>query len=438
MKKTALRSITLLTLTVFIAAGEAQAENKDLKKVLEEQGIYVETSKPGIKLSGYVDAGYSYNFTSRNAVQPLRSGNDGANASENGGDFNLNNFKLVLEKPLPEDNSLSAGFRVDLNIGEDAALRVGSNANDGLSALQIQQAYVNFNLPMGRGLEVKVGRFGELTGVESPERPANLNITGGLVASLLPGEHVGLMGTYSLSENWTVNGVIANPAWTTNGDGTEFVTGTNKGNSAILTTGSLEYQNNTKNLTTKWVYVHNPNGGNGILTSPTVAGAGNQVANEGESLLFNHNTFWSPLCCKDKLLLGYNAAFGFYDNYANAPVGVAPREYNESYWGVAGYAKYLFNSVFSLAQRVEYIQSNDGAKFGTVGSALTPTNLNGKNSEALGFTTTAGFNLWENMLLRFEYRADFTHINDSAVTSASRNGDETVAHLAAAQVVYSF
>ena len=137
-------------------------------------------------------------------------------------------------------------------------------------------------------------------------------------------------------------------------------------------------------------------------------------------------------------MLGYNSVLGFYDDYARAAIGATPREYNESYWGVAGYAKYLFNSVFSLAQRVEYVSSNDGAKLGTVGSALTPTNLTGKNSEVLGFTTTAGFNLWSNMLLRFEYRADFTHLNDSAVTSASQNGDETVAHLAAAQVVYSF
>ena len=437
MKKTSFPWIALLTLTAFAAAGEPQTENKDLKKVLEEQGIYVETSKPGIKLSGYVDAGYTYNFTSRNATQATRAANDGANATENGGDFNIHNFKIALEKALPEENTWAAGFRADINYGEDAAFKVGATPADGASALWLQQAYVNFNIPVGNGLQLKAGKWSALTGFEAPERPANPNITGGMVAALEPGEHVGLLGTYAANKNLTLNFGVANSDWGNNADGVSF-TDTNTGSSAVLYTGSAIVQNDLKNLTSKFIFVYNPNGGTGILANPTVAGTANQIVNKGESFLFNHNSVWTPTCCNDKLMLGYNTVLGFYNDYANAPTGAAPRDYNESYWGVAGYAKYLFNSVFSLAQRVEYISNNDGAKIGAVGSGLTPTNLNGSNSEALGFTTTAGFNLWENMLLRFEYRADFTHLNDSAVTSASRDGDEAVAHLAAAQVVYSF
>ncbi|MES2308050.1 MAG: outer membrane beta-barrel protein, partial [Verrucomicrobiota bacterium] len=137
-----------------------------------------------------------------------------------------------------------------------------------------------------------------------------------------------------------------------------------------------------------------------------------------------------------KLMLGYNTIFGMYNAYANSPVDVAPRDYNETYWGVAGYAKYLFNDIFSLAGRAEYMHCDDGAKFGAAGSALSATNLSGRNAEAYGFTTTAGFNLWENMQLRCEYRVDFTNVAD--VNTNTANGTFMATHLAIAEVVYSF
>ncbi|MES2308761.1 MAG: outer membrane beta-barrel protein [Verrucomicrobiota bacterium] len=429
-------SIFLLTFALSWAAeSPTESKEKDLKKVLEEQGIYVETSKPGIKLSGYVDAGYSYNFTGRDTAQVTRGANDGQNATESGGDFNLYNFKLTLEKALPEENTWSAGFRTDLNYGEDALLKTGNAASDSVSSLWLQQAYVNFNIPVGNGLQIKLGKWSALTGFEAPERPANPNISGGLVATLEPGEHVGLLGTYSLNKNFTFNLGIANADWGNNADGVSVLDGS--GNSNVLYTGSLQFGNSAKTLCSKFIVVSNPYGGSGILSSTNPAGAANQVINEGESLLFNHNTVWTPKCCNDKLMLGYNTLLGFYNNYAHAPVGSSPRDYNESYWGLAGYAKYIFNDLFSLAQRIEYISCDDGAKFGQNGSALTAPNLNGKKSEAFGFTTTVGFNLWDNMLLRAEYRADFTHVNDPS-GAASANGDETVTHLAIAEVVYSF
>ena len=51
----------------FIYADEAKASPKEIKKILEE-GPYLETSQTGIKLSGYVDAGYAYNFIGRKFI----------------------------------------------------------------------------------------------------------------------------------------------------------------------------------------------------------------------------------------------------------------------------------------------------------------------------------------------------------------------------------
>src|ERR1700743_106372 len=70
MKSTlkALSAVALLgTLIVPAVAGpDAPADNKDLKKVIEDQGInYVETAQKGITLSGYVDVSYTNQFAGR-------------------------------------------------------------------------------------------------------------------------------------------------------------------------------------------------------------------------------------------------------------------------------------------------------------------------------------------------------------------------------------
>lgn len=47
-----------------MADSAPEASAQDTKKMV--QNNFVETAQKGIKLSGYVDAGYSYNFTGQN------------------------------------------------------------------------------------------------------------------------------------------------------------------------------------------------------------------------------------------------------------------------------------------------------------------------------------------------------------------------------------
>ncbi len=443
----------LLSMTTAYA-GESKSPDKhsDLKKVIDEQAIYVETSQTGIKLSGYVDAGYTYNFTGPRTLVVPRGANDGAAAGEAKGDFNLNNLKLVLEKELPEhpishqisgrshvhhdhSDEWASGFRVDLNLGEDAHSSIGSTATDGASAVWLQQAYVQFRAPVGNGIDFQVGKWGGFMGFEAPERPANFNITQGLAQSLVePGENVGVVSIYPVNDLLTLKFGVANADWN-NADSVSLSGGA--GDDSVLLTGAAVLENQGRNATLTNAFVYNPKGGTGVLANATPAGAATQVANDGPAFVWNQVGTWMPVCFKEKLMLAYSGVFGFYDDYAHASFGTPPREYNETYYGIGTYAKYQFTSLFSLASRVDYIRCNDGAKFGTVGSAMTPTDAFGKNSEAFALTTTAGFNLDQNLLFRLEYRVDWTHVNDPS-GAASANGDATSAHLAAAQVVYSF
>ncbi|HEY8965517.1 MAG TPA: outer membrane beta-barrel protein, partial [Candidatus Methylacidiphilales bacterium] len=171
----ALKSVTVLALLSSVAfAGE---EAKDLKKKIEDQAIYVETAKPGIVLSGYVDAGYQYSFTG--------SGTTTGNArfpgdrTASGGRFDVNAVKIALEKPLSTKNEFTSGFRVDGMVGADVAAPTATTTSitGGTNATAIEQAYVQLRVPAGNGIDLKIGKFVTILGYEVIERPANLNVS---------------------------------------------------------------------------------------------------------------------------------------------------------------------------------------------------------------------------------------------------------------------
>ena len=167
---------------------------------------FVQTVPRGLKLSGYVDTGYSYNFTGGGGGTSDVSGRFGSDTAA-GGDFNLYAVKLTLEKALTEENRAQAGFRADVMIGEDAAFLANRNAVNNTrnylqnsSALFLEQAYVSFRVPLGNGWDFQVGKFVSMLGFEVIERPANLNITYGLLWEQMPLYYTGVLSSYRLDE----------------------------------------------------------------------------------------------------------------------------------------------------------------------------------------------------------------------------------------------
>ena len=111
--------------------------------MIDDQGIYLETAQKGIVLSGYIDAGYSYNFQAPTLHKGIFADNN-----QSRGDFSVNAVKLALEKRLSDENTFQAGFRTDLLVGEDATALGGfgpgapgaANSENYL----LEQAYVDF------------------------------------------------------------------------------------------------------------------------------------------------------------------------------------------------------------------------------------------------------------------------------------------------------
>lgn len=119
-------------------------------------------------VSGFVSASFFHNF---NESEPT------ANAFVRKNDeFSLNKVKLALEQPVAYNASeWDAGFRVDLIAGEDAKVIHAAGLGDEDTPFDLEQAYININAPVGRGLKLAVGKMVTLMGVEVIEETQNPN-----------------------------------------------------------------------------------------------------------------------------------------------------------------------------------------------------------------------------------------------------------------------
>jgi hypothetical protein len=433
---------------------------KELEKKIVDQGIYVETAKKGIKLSGYVNAGYSYNFNGGGTDEGV-NGSPGSIRTHfnynDSGDFSVDQVKVVFEKSLEDANTWTAGFRIDLLGGESGKYVAGADNEWGMENLGIEQAYVTFRVPVGNGLDFKLGKFVTPMGYEVIETPANLNVTRGYIFNALPFTHTGLMATYKFNDNWDlsfayVNGVNNSDSnylgsrynyeytykyeWTGNGysyAGEESDSW--YGASADWAGAFLARVGYTSDrFSTAFSALFAPEG------DATIGGG-------EENAPFLLLDWWMQFKVNDNFIIALDAVFGkswdtenfsqynyryeysggpYDDEYSyvsgydnNDPVN------SDQFWGVAVYAKYQFNKVFSLAGRAEYFHSEDGRALGIYDSdpAKDPYtyadsdeydripknwNLGTTHSDLYSFTLTAGFDVWENLLMRLEYRLDVT------------------------------
>jgi hypothetical protein len=391
----------------------AQAGDKDLAKTIEDQGIYVETAQKGITLSGYVDTSYTYQFDGGKTQNNAAVGENSLRAFDNESGFNINAVKIALEKALPDANEYAAGFRVDLMAGEDAQILniadpvVGSTAGFNDNPIYLEQAYVQFRAPIGNGLDFKFGKFVTPMGYEVIESPANLNFSRGLLfTNAIPLTHTGIMASYKFNDIIDVQGGIVN-GWNNSDSTSSSVVPAFLGRVNVTAPGG--------NANIAQSVLFSPDGERGDNGGVNGGGASSGFTENETVFLYDVWGNWAPKFANDKLLLGFNVDLGV------ASDDLIGTSNGDTWFGAALYAKYQFTKVFSLAGRAEYLHGTDGSKF------ALPTGVN--NVDAFSWTLTAGFNIWENLLTRIEYRADFAQ-------SDVINGQDQ--HQIAVNLVYSF
>ncbi|MDR2462955.1 MAG: porin [Verrucomicrobiales bacterium] len=362
-----------------------------------------------IKLSGYADVGYVYNFGAPTVARGF-----GADR-QRGGNFNVSQVRLALDKPLTVENRWQAGFGAALMLGEDAAALSGRR---GVSALWLQHAYVSLRAPIGNGLDSRLGRLCSILGYESDERPANLNITKGASAALDPCFATGAFFSYPATEWLTVlagvnNGSAAdtNNGFDTDSDGYAFF-------------GGLRARHDGLGLASQLAVQFAPWG----EECPRHANHASAMcaADNGPVVGVNWWLDWTPKTADGQLLLALNASLWSWGNTMIMPMPMPAS--TATFSAVAAYAKYQFTPLISLAGRVEYVHTHNGefnARRGT--SYFWNNGL--EDGDLYTTTLTAGFNVAEDFLVRVEYRFDY-----GKKASAEHDG----AHLAAVEVVYAF
>jgi len=435
MKKiTAILGVLAAVASLSLADSGPEASAKDTKKVV--QNNFVETAQKGIKLSGYVDAGYSYNFTG-NGNQSTVNSRFGSDTAARG-DFNLYAVKLALEKAMTSENKAQAGFRTDVLIGEDANYLLNrdnnstygtTNTSQDSSALFLEQAYVSIRAPVGNGWDFKVGKFVSILGYEVIERPANANITYGLLfQNAYPLWYTGVLSSYKFDDYLDAKLGVVNGS---NSDNNTTVNGNSDG-CAVLAALNVTAPGGNANWSNNFQYSTNAENDTDVSTTNSSYPVVGATSAGGPTYVYNSWGNWAPKFADDKWLLAFDAVLGAY-----AP-GAGPAAGASTWYGAGLYTKYQFNDWFYLAGRGEYFGSDNQNKTG-----YTTTGANGNGSVSWWeYTITAGFNVIDNLLIRAEYRLDWgTNISGGTQASSSgagQPGSGGPAHYAGAEVVYSF
>jgi hypothetical protein len=347
----------------------------------EEAGNAVMTAFSKTTLSGFVDTSLSFSEKSHN--NGTLHGRVPYQGKDKMNGINLDVIQLSLASPLDESD-WAAGYAVDLLFGPDAGFYSGnssvlSNPGTGNNDVAIRQAYVNTRVPVGNGLDLKMGVFDAIIGYEGFSNRDNPNYSRNMAYNLQPFNHTGLLGGYQINDLVSAQFGVANT-------GSNVLTSRADDSSDISYMGSVavEAPENFGALAGATLYV-------GYMEM----GGGNANGADEQQNLYVGSTIPTPI---DGLALG--AAWDNVQNIGSAD-GVDANIF-------AGYISYQATDKMSVNGRIEYLDGDAGVLFDAVGR-------NGAiDSEMLSLTGTVQYDLWDNVLTRAEVRWDSLEDGDFA------------------------
>jgi len=407
-------TVALAALGVVSLASAARAE---------EQPSSVMTALASTTLSGYVDTSAQWNFGTGNTYVPPYKFNSPSKADG----FNLDVIQVRIEKPLDEAE-WAAGYRVDLWAGPDAnVLNTQSIVSTGKSDFAIRQAYVALRMPVGNGIDWKVGVFDSVVGYESVESPNNPNYTRSYGHSIEPQTHTGVLASYRFNDmisasagvadttGPTINGRAFAPVQTSNAYAESYKT--YMGSIALTAPESFGFASGST------LY-----GGivNGFNTSVLGSGLGVPTMNA-----YVGGTIATPV---SGLRLG--AAWDLLNIDTTPHSGpFAVTKADADVWSIAGYASFQATEKLSLHGRVEYVTGDIDEGFGTVSVGNF-----GRSDSIYAITATAQYDLWKNVISRVEFRWDHLEhgLGFGGADSVTGLPTRSNAYMLAANIIYKF
>lgn len=357
----------------------------------EEKPNQILTALSSTTISGYVDTSMQWQMGS-GASQVANTPGYAFNTANKQNGFNLDVVNLVIEKPLDE-GTWSAGYKVDLIFGPNA---VGWNnsinnqytgaGNAGNSDFGIKQAYVALRVPVGNGIDLKIGSFDTIIGYEVFNSGSNPNYTRSWGYTIEPTQQTGVLGSYNFNKHIGVAFGIAN-TWSA---GINQRSGVRESDLAWLGSVTLTAPEDWGFLSGSALYV-------GIVDGTTLSGSGVTSFYAGATVL----TPWKSV--------KFGASYDYANSYNN---GQSPNGHSQA---VALYASFQATEKLSFHARGEWADISDA--YATGGSANSTTQnpdgtynpgVGGIPAEVLSLTGTIQYDLWANVLSRIELRWDHT------------------------------
>lgn len=319
------------------------------------------------EVAGTVDTYFHYNFNepATGSKTPLRNF-----------DFDHNQFSFALAElalikaPTGDDR---VGFRLDLDYGPVTDWVHSADPAGPEIVKHIQQAYISYLAPAGTGLSFDVGKFVTQHGAEVIEAKDNWNYSRSLLfAWAIPYYHMGVRVGYTPNDKLTL-GATVNNGW----------------------------NNVTENNSQKTYGVQ-------ALIKPAASVSIVQNYMGGPEQTSNADD-WRHLA-DTTVTYVVNDAFSVMGNYDYGRDRVAGR--TVSWQGIGLYAKTQVNPYFAIVPRWEYYNDEDGF---TTGSA--------QNLQE--FTLTAEVKHSQGLIMRLEYRRDWSDIDFFTKNRVPRDNQNT-------------
>ena len=339
----------------------------------------VDQLKKELGLSVYLQGGYTFTFR-----DPKSGENDWRAFDHKSNSFTLDLVELQFLRTAPVGG---IGYKVKLSAGETAkfihANGLGASASNpagpnNSEAFDLTEAYVDYVAPLGRGLTLQFGKFVTFTGEEVLEASGNYNYSRSFLFNYaIPFTHTGLMVGYPFSGAVSANFYVLN-GWD---DASDNNNGKTYGLSTTVTPSSIS--------SLVFNFLYGPEESN------------NDADNR---FLFDWVGSLSPV---KNLTLVANTDYGWEKGNS-----ATPNNADAKWYGAAVYANYVFTEKISGTIRAEELKDPQGFRTGV------PQNLK-------EVTLTAQYTLAKDLLLRPEYRHDWS--NADSFAGNTRDQQDTLA-----------
>ena len=366
------------------------------------------------QFSGFIATSFNYNWnnpdnnafavnkytsTKASTIRGANSGILGVTAPmySNPQTFQVDQFFLSMLKPATTESR--GGFGVELVWGTGAdvlGVPNGPSSNYPSRFLgtgdlpELYQAYVEYLADVGPGVDFKLGRFETLVGAESFREDRNFNITHGLLWSIQPVNHTGVVA----STKWD-NGIVLALAGVNDLGNTMA-----NADEEIGFLGQLGWEGDQGGI-----YLNGYWGGN-VETSPFVYEPGAfGIGNNDHISLIDLVGKWNP---SEKLSLwanfDYFMADGTHSPYAN----------NANIWGIAVAGRYALTERLGFSLRGEMVKGDNLGLFlgNDYFNPIFPNNR-GANAYLWEVTATVDYALTDNLSVRGETRFDMCDFHSS-------------------------